>query len=167
LQFQVDLPCPVPSAKRFHFACRANHNYKLAPSRASSEGRFAIVTKRWARDAMDASAQEANELEADGEAAWSWRPLAGVKSATMPGIAPMTVTKTSRTPGRARRKPLKPIACGNAGCSRWTCGDYTRVLSIFGREAAGAIVHPAFPTPSKQGGSAQGSGVLRREIAQP
>jgi len=55
----------------FRFACRANHNYKLAPSRASSEGRFAIVTKRWARDAMDASAQKANELEADGEAVWS------------------------------------------------------------------------------------------------
>jgi hypothetical protein len=71
LQLQADLPCPVPSAKRFHFACRANHNYKLAPSRASSEGRFAIVTKRWARDAMDASAQKANESEADGEAAWS------------------------------------------------------------------------------------------------
>jgi hypothetical protein len=71
LQLQADLPCPVPSAKRFHFACRANHNYKPAPSRASSEGRFAIVTKRWARDAMDALAQKANELEADGEAAWS------------------------------------------------------------------------------------------------
>ena len=34
-------------------------------------------------------------------------------------IAPMTVTNTSRTPGRARRKPLKPIACGNAGYLRW------------------------------------------------
>jgi len=82
-------------------------------------------------------------------------------------IAPMTVTNTSRTPGRARRKPLKPIACGNAGYLRWTCGDYARVLSHFGREAAGAIAHPAFSTPSKRGGSAQGSGVLRREIAQP
>ena len=98
---------------------------------------------------MDALAQKANELEADGEAAWSWRPLAGVKLASMLCIAPMTVTKTSRTPGRARRKPLKPIACGNAGYVRWTCGDYTRVLSHFGREAAGAIAHPAFPTPSK------------------
>jgi hypothetical protein len=35
------------------------------------EGRFAIVTKRWARDAMDALAQKANELAADGEAVWS------------------------------------------------------------------------------------------------
>jgi hypothetical protein len=56
------------------------------------EGRFAIVTKRWARDAMDASAQKANDVEADGEVVWSWRPLAGVKLATMLCIAPMTVT---------------------------------------------------------------------------
>jgi hypothetical protein len=40
---------------------------------------------------------------------WSWRPLAGVKLATMLCIAPMTVTKKSWTPGRARRKPLKPL----------------------------------------------------------
>src|SRR3974390_2897009 len=46
--------------------------------------------------------------DADGEVVWSWRPLAGVKLATMLCIAPMTVTKTSWTPGRARRKPLKP-----------------------------------------------------------
>jgi hypothetical protein len=81
LQPQRDLPCPVLPEKIFHFACRANHNYKPAPSRASHEGRFAIVTKRWARDAMDASAATANEVEADGEAAWFWHPLAGAKPA--------------------------------------------------------------------------------------
>jgi hypothetical protein len=69
--FQADLACPVLSAKRFRYARRANHLYKPAPFRASSEGRFAIVTKRWARDAMDASAQKANELEVDGEVVWS------------------------------------------------------------------------------------------------
>ncbi len=36
---------------------------------------------------------------------------------------PMTVTKRNSLPGRARRKPLKPFACGNAGLFRWTCGD--------------------------------------------
>jgi hypothetical protein len=35
----------------------------------------------------------------------------------------MTVTKRNSSPGRARRKPLKPFACGNAGLFRWTCGD--------------------------------------------
>ena len=39
---------------------------------------------------------------------WFWRPLAGAKLARMLCIAPITVTKRSWTPGRARRKPLKP-----------------------------------------------------------
>ena len=70
----------------------APNQWHFASARAQKEGRFAIVTKRWARDAMDALAQKANELEADGEVVWSWRPLAGVKLATMLCIAPMTVT---------------------------------------------------------------------------
>ena len=37
------------------------------------------------------------------------RPLAGVKLAAMLCIAPMTVTQTSWTPGRARSKPLTPL----------------------------------------------------------
>jgi len=89
---QTDLACPVLFVKRFRYARRANHLYKPAPFRVPSEGRFAIVTKRWARDAMDAPAQKANEVEADGEVVWSWRPLAGVKLARMLCIAPMTVT---------------------------------------------------------------------------
>jgi hypothetical protein len=35
------------------------------------EGRFAIVTIRWARDAMDALTHETKALIADGEAVWS------------------------------------------------------------------------------------------------
>jgi len=46
---------------------------------------------------------------ADGEVVWFWHPLAGAKLATMLCIAPMTVTKKSWTPGRARSKPLKPL----------------------------------------------------------
>jgi hypothetical protein len=64
---------------------------------------------------MDASLRETNGVDADGEVVWSWRPLAGVKLATMLCIAPMTVTKTSWTPGRARRNPLKPLARGRPG----------------------------------------------------
>src|SRR5262249_40245881 len=57
-------------------------------------------------------------LRAYGEVVWSWRPLAGVKSvrSAMSALAgrtccdlQATVTKTSWTPGRARRKPLKPL----------------------------------------------------------
>jgi len=37
----------------------------------SHEGRFAIVTKRWAQDAMDVTAQKTNAHVADGEVVWS------------------------------------------------------------------------------------------------
>jgi Ni,Fe-hydrogenase I small subunit len=40
-------------------------------SSAHKEGRFAIVTKRGAEDAVDAAAQATNALFADGEAMWS------------------------------------------------------------------------------------------------
>jgi hypothetical protein len=65
---------------------------------------------RWMRDAMDAMAHETNATVADGEGVWSWRPLAGAKSAD--DDQRTTVTEKSWTPGRARRKPLKPIARG-------------------------------------------------------
>jgi hypothetical protein len=71
LQDQCDFTRPVLSRKIFRFACRANHLYKLAPSRALQEGRFAIVTDvergmRWTR-----AAPLTNGADADGEVVWS------------------------------------------------------------------------------------------------
>jgi len=82
----------------------------LAPYPASTRGALRpIVTKRGAGcDGRGGAARRAATV-ADGEVVWSWRPLAGVKLATMLCIAPMTVTKRSWTPGRARSKPLKPL----------------------------------------------------------
>jgi len=40
-------------------------------SRARSEGRFAIVTKRWVRDAMDAGWRKDECADADDKAVWS------------------------------------------------------------------------------------------------
>jgi hypothetical protein len=40
-------------------------------SRAPQEGRFAIVTKRWARDAVAADSALDEWRKADGEAVWS------------------------------------------------------------------------------------------------
>src|SRR6516225_5050194 len=57
---------------------------------------------RWTR-----RCRQTNDIGADGEVVWSWHPLAGAKLATMLCIAPITVTKTSWTPGRARSKPFK------------------------------------------------------------
>jgi len=45
--------------------------------------------------------------EADGEAVWSRRPDAGVKSAE--AISADDGGKKARSPRRARRKPLKPL----------------------------------------------------------
>ena len=43
----------------------------IASRPASSEGRFAIVTERWGRDAMDASCHRRMTHEADGKGVWS------------------------------------------------------------------------------------------------
>ena len=39
--------------------------------------------------------------------------------------------KKARSPGRSRRKPLKPIARGMPDYLWRTCGDYTRMLILF------------------------------------
>jgi hypothetical protein len=67
------LICPVQSLAEKDSTLLVGQIIDRRPPRPAprSEGRFAIVTKRWARDAMDASAQKANEPKADGEAAWS------------------------------------------------------------------------------------------------
>ena len=66
---------------------------------------------------------------------------------------PLTMVATKPgSPGRARRKPLKPLR-REGRMLRLTCGDYARVLSSFAREATGALSTPAFPAPSILGGA--------------
>jgi hypothetical protein len=81
-------------------------------------------------------------------------PVAGVKSAevlvspTGSGKAIQSADdgdKTNSSPGRARHKPLKPFACGNAGLFPVTCGDY-RVLPCCTR-AVGASGARHSPRP--------------------
>jgi hypothetical protein len=50
---------------------------------------------------------------ADGEVVWSRHPDADAKLARHNPAS--DGDKKARSPGRARRKPLKPFACGNAG----------------------------------------------------
>jgi hypothetical protein len=57
---------------------------------------------------MDAAARQTSGLDADGEAVWSRHPDAGVKCATMLAHRADDGGKKARSPGRARRKPLKP-----------------------------------------------------------
>jgi hypothetical protein len=55
--------------------------------------------------------------------------------------------KTNSSPGRARYKPLKPSACGNAGCFRWTRGEYRVHFSC--TRAAGASGARHSPRPPR------------------
>ena len=72
---------------------------------------------------------------------------AGVKLATMLGIAPVTEATKPGLRGE-REANRKTIRAGKAGVNRRTCGGLTRMLFHFACEAAGANGHPAFPAPS-------------------
>ena len=134
-----------------------------APSRGALRGRH----ERWVRDAMDAWLCEDDAhrcgrrsrvvltprrwCQAGRDASASWLAMV----ATKPG-----------SPGRARRKPLKPFARGKLDRSGRTCGDYARVFFILHARLRVLAKHPAFPAPSLDGGQfPQNSGDQRREIA--
>ena len=73
------------------------------------EGRFAIVTMRWAGAAMDALASGVffapdENAEAYGEVVWSWRRDAGVKPVRSKLLRGDGDNKPA-PPGRARSKP--------------------------------------------------------------
>src|SRR3979411_1273648 len=65
---------------------------------------------RWTR-----AARLTNRADADGEVVWSGRLDAGVKLAET--ISADDGDKQARSPGRARRKPLKPLRAGMPGFS--------------------------------------------------
>src|SRR5262245_31270132 len=71
--------------------CRANQNEhpRVPPS---IRGTLRDRHERWKRDAVDAASHETNEMIADGEVVWFWRPKAGVKLVMMLRITLMTVT---------------------------------------------------------------------------
>jgi hypothetical protein len=97
--------CPAPFTKIFLFSFDPNHRLILCRP-VPNEGRLAIVTNA-GRDAVDATALLTNSANADGEVVWFRRPDAGVKSG---GLIPARRRwQESRSPRRARRKPLKPL----------------------------------------------------------
>jgi hypothetical protein len=55
--------------------------------------------------------------------------------------------KKARSPGRARRKPLKPLR-REGRMFRWTCGDALACFLHFCTRGCGCSGHPAFPAPS-------------------
>src|SRR6266516_2288834 len=86
-----------------------------------------------------------NCADADGEVVWFWRPDAGVKSVRR---SAGDGVKQAWSPGRARRKPLKPLR----GECRAKSGEpvVTTLVCfvLFRTRGCGCIGHPAFPAPS-------------------
>ena len=74
--------------------------------RADQRGRIAIVTKRWARDVMDAAASGRSLPDEDaavyGEVVWSWRRDPGATLAVSPAG---NGGKKGRFPGESTYKP--------------------------------------------------------------
>src|SRR6202034_2002635 len=98
---------------------------KYALSRPD-RGALAIVTNA-GRDAVDVAVSQrkhfarTNGTQADGEVVWSSRPDAGVQVDGDNSVG--DGDNQARSPGRARRKPLKPLR-REGRVSRRTCGLY-------------------------------------------
>ena len=147
--FPALLICPVgQSAHTCHaqIARRANLSQpvgiavtpKSAPDFALSrlDKRDASRSSRTLRrDAVDAAVSLTSGTKADGEVVWSWRPDAGAKLAER---SANDGGKRARSPGRARRKPLKPLRREGRTVSvnLWRLRSYA--CFNFACEAAGA-----------------------------
>jgi hypothetical protein len=131
---QRDSTSPVPLRKIFRFGADPNQQY-IHCRPASFEGRFAIVTKRWARDAVDAAVSK-DERQGCGRRSRGvliprrWHQVRG------------------KFRGRRRQRSSalredhegnrKTIARGMPGVFRCDRGDYACVLFHFAHKAAGA-----------------------------
>src|SRR3981081_2749969 len=71
--------------------------------------------------------------------------------------------KQARSPGRARRKPLKPLRAGTSGDSGVLVVTRVRSTTTKCTRGRGCNGHPAFPTPSLGGRFINGSGASRGE----
>src|SRR2546430_3423247 len=71
--------------------------------------------------------------------------------------------KRARSPGRARRKPLKPLRAGTSGDSGVLVVTRVRSTTTKCTRDRGCNGHPAFPTPSLGGRFTNASGAWRRE----
>src|SRR5712671_3938056 len=96
-----------------------------------------------------------------------WRQVRGVKSA-QPGLDktyPLSDGgKRARSPGRARRKPLKPLRAGTSGDSGVLVVTRVRSTNTKCTRGRGCNGHPAFPTPSLGGRFFKASGAWRGEV---
>ena len=96
---------------------------------------------------MDADVSKTNDADADGEVVWSWRALAGVKSAMMLTHRGLRRWQTLVHRGE-REVSRKTIAQRGPVDSAFTCG-LRALRATFLREGPRVPGgHPAFPAPS-------------------
>src|SRR6267378_4457826 len=97
-----------------------------------------------------------------------WRQVCGVASA-QPGLdktyPQVMVANKPGSPGRARRKPLKPLRAGMPGDSGVLVVTRVRSTNTKCTRGRGCNGHPAFPTPSLGGRFINASGASRGEVA--
>ena len=140
---QRDSTCPVPSQKIFRFAADPNqiHNSRHP---VPTEGRFAIVTDV-GRDAVDAGG--AADESANLRTAKSCGPDAPTLASSWWDFSAGDGGNQARSPGRARRNPLKPVRGECRAFSGVTVVTNARVYYHTTR-GYGRIGRPAFPAPS-------------------
>jgi len=88
-----------------------------------TKGRFAIVTKRGAEDAVDADSAATNALFADGEVVASWYLDAGINLVTIASQWRRGWWQESPITRETTKETVKTNRAGNAGTLRRTCGD--------------------------------------------
>ncbi len=125
-----------------------------APSRTRQEGRIAIVTDvgrgmRWTRTCRTDERRGARTVKSCG----SDIPTLISSRPRCFRIVACDGGKKARSPGRARRKPLKPLRRECRVNPAATAVTTLVCFFIFAREAAGAAKRPAFPAPSHFGRS--------------
>jgi hypothetical protein len=98
-----------------------------------------------------------------------WRQVRGCRvgpTGCRQNVSPRAmVAKEPGSPGRARRKPLKPLRAGTPGDSGVLVVTRVRSTTTKCTRGRGCQGHPAFPTPSLGGRFINGSGASRGEVA--
>src|SRR5258708_31446134 len=86
-------------------------------------------------------ARKTDDVAADGEVVWFWRPDAGAKSVVRPTD---DGGKRARSPGRSRRKPLKPL-CREC---RWRGQTVVATLIVFTDDSSSSSASAGVFQPS-------------------
>jgi hypothetical protein len=133
------------------------------PSRPTHKGRFAIVTDvgqgmRWTQAALLTRALSCGRRSRVVLTPRRWRQARGAIRASEGG-------KKARSPGRARRKPLKPLRAGMPGDPGATVVTNARAFYT-PRAAAGASGTRHSPRPLLGGSILHNSGASRRGMAE-